>query len=166
MILQNYMKMFNLFQSKFKQQKGFTLLEVLLVIAMIAILAAIVIVAINPAKQLAESRNAQRRSDVNTILNATYQYAIDNGGAMPASVLALAAATPTEICKTGAICAAPVVDLSVLTLLEKYIVSMPVDPNGVCNALGACYEITRTVNNRITVSAPDAELGAVISVTR
>ena len=158
--------MLNLFQNKFKQQKGFTLLEVLLVIAMIAILAAIVIIAINPAKQLAESRNAQRRSDVNTILNAVYQYTIDNGGTIPASVSALAVTTPTEICKSNGGACGATVDLNVLTALEKYIVSMPFDPNGVCNINGVCYEISRTANNRITVDAPDAELGATISVTR
>jgi len=165
------MKKLNLFRNKFKQQKGFTLLEVLLVIAMIAILAAIVIIAINPAKQLAESRNAQRRSDVNTILNAVYQYAIDNGGTMPASITALVANTPTEICVSdGATACGANVDLNVLTLLEKYIVSMPHDPNGTCAVAGVCYEISRTANNRITVSAPDAlaaaELSATISVTR
>lgn len=162
------MKKLNLFKNKFKQQKGFTLLEVLLVIAMIAILAAIVIIAINPAKQLAESRNAQRRSDVNTILNAVYQYAIDNGGAMPASVTALVDNTPTEICGTGP--CGITVDLGVLTLLEKYIVSIPIDPKyptGTgCTAVGVCYTIAITANDRITVAAPSAELAATISVTR
>lgn len=161
------MKILNFLRGKIKEQKGFTLLEVLLVIAMIAILAAIVIIAINPAKQLAESRNAQRRSDVNTILNAVYQYSIDNGGAMPASVTALVVGANTEICGTGP--CAGLVDLGVLTASEKYIVSMPKDP--ICPAgAGVCYTIARTVNNRITVSAPDAlaasELSANISVTR
>lgn len=160
--------MFNLFQKKFKQQKGFTLLEVLLVIAMIAILAAIVIVAINPAKQLAESRNAQRRSDVNTILNASYQYAIDHGGDMPTVPIAPTAAG--EICKTTDVCgASPMVDLSALTLNEKYIVSMPIDPRPNTLCVGAnttCYTVVKSANGRITVNAPSVELGDIISVTR
>ena len=149
------MKILNLFRNKFKQRKGFTLLEVLLVIAMIAILAAIVIIAINPAKQLAESRNAQRRSDVNTILNAAYQYAIDNDGTIPTTITT---APALEICSTTGAACAGIVDLGVLTLDEKYIVSMPHDPNGTCAVAGVCYEILKTANDRITVSAPDTEL--------
>lgn len=147
-------------KSSLKRPQGFTLLEVLLVIAIIAILAAIVIVAINPNKQLADSRNSQRNSDVTTILNGVYQYAIDNNGAIPASI----SATQTEICVTGGTCTG-LIDLSVLTASEEYLVSMPEDPTG-ASTNGAGYEILRTSNNRVTVVAPDAEEGVTISVTR
>lgn len=140
--------------------RGFTLLEILLVIALIAILASIVIIAINPSKQLADGRNAQRRSDVNTILNAVYQYAIDNNGTIPATITV----TPTGVCKTSATCTS-LIDLSVVTTNEKYITSMPYDPT-TSTTNSTNYNISKTANNRITVAAPGAENGATISVTR
>lgn len=140
--------------------KGFTLLEILLVVAAIAILAGIVIIAINPGKQLGETNNAQRRSDVNAVLNAVYQYSIDNKGVLPAAITA----TQTELCKTGATCTG-LIDLSVLTTNGKYLVSIPSDPTG-SSTNGAGYEIAKDANGRVTVVAPDAEQSATISVTR
>ncbi|MCA9364625.1 MAG: type II secretion system protein [Candidatus Moranbacteria bacterium] len=64
-------------------RKAFTMIEMIIVILAISILAAIVILALNPAKQLAETRNAQRSVDVKTVANAVYQYAIDNNGDFP-----------------------------------------------------------------------------------
>jgi prepilin-type N-terminal cleavage/methylation domain-containing protein len=143
-----------------KFKKGFTLIEVLLVIAIIAILAGIVIIAINPSKQLADARNAQRRSDITTILNATYQYTVDNGGVLPATITT----TPTAVCATGGTCTG-LIDLTVLTASAKYIAILPNDPNsGTVNSTG--YNISKDVNGRLTVTAPSAENGFTITVTR
>jgi len=147
-------------RSILRLSRGFTLLEILLVIAIIAILAAIVIIAINPSKQLAESRNAQRETDVNTILNGVYQYSIDNNGQLPSGITT----SDTEICKTGGTCTG-LVDLSVLTNNGKYLVAIPTDPSG-ASTNGSGYSILKDANNRITVSAPHAELGKTISATR
>ena len=147
-----------------KKQAGFTLIEVLIVIGLIAILAAIVIVAINPNRQFAQARNTQRTSDVNAILNATYQYAVDNAGAIPSTITT----TVTPVCRTGGVCAGPpvLIDLAVLTTLERYLVSMPIDPSGTVNVNSTGYTIVKTANGRITVAAPQAELSVTISVTR
>ena len=60
-----------------KQQKGFTIVELLIVIVIIAILAAITIVAYNGIQQRA--RDAQRASSVSQIKKAVEMYKIDNG---------------------------------------------------------------------------------------
>lgn len=62
----------NLFSKKFVQQKneGFTLLELLIVISIIAILSVALILTINPAETLKKSRDAQRISDLNTMKTA------------------------------------------------------------------------------------------------
>jgi prepilin-type N-terminal cleavage/methylation domain-containing protein len=143
-------------------KKGFTLLEILLVVAAIGILAGIVIVAINPARQLAQTRNANRSSAVDTILNAVWQYAIDNNGNLPDAI----PNTPTEICKTGASDCTGLVDLSVITSSGRYIPSIPIDPQGGTAANGTGYTISKDANNRVTVSAPKAELGVTITATK
>lgn len=147
---------------KNKHLQGFTLLEILLVVAAIGILAGIVILAINPNKQLGDTRNAQRKADVNTILNAVYQYSIDNNGVLPSTITS----SSTEICRETASCSTGV-NLEVLTLNEKYLTAIPQDPKGgMSTASSSGYLIFKTANNRITVSAPQAEQGATISATR
>lgn len=146
---------------KLKASSGFTLIEVLLVVAIIAILASIVILAINPAQQLADSRNTRRRADVLVIMNAVYQYDIDH-----AEIPATIGTGETEICKTGAPSCPGMVDLSVLTNNERYLTSIPIDPKGSVTTDGTAYNIFKSSNNRITVTAPRTELGPEISITR
>ena len=141
------------------KQNGFTLIELLVVLGIIAILAAIVIIAVNPARQFAISRNTVRDANVNSILSASWQYAIDNQGNLPATITE----TSTEICKTGAASCSGLVDLSVLTVDAKYIVKIPEDPKG-ASANGTGYFIQKMTNGRLKVTAPNAELGNVIEV--
>ena len=152
---------------KLKNQKGFTLIELLVVIGILAVLLAITLIAINPARQFAQANNTKRRSDVNAILNAVNQYMADNKGTVPAGITTTAQA----ISNGGA---------NICTLLvPQYIAALPVDPkvnNGVsvtdCAVVGGYntgYDIIQSAaNNRITVSVETAnqELGDAISVTR
>ncbi|MBY0539269.1 prepilin-type N-terminal cleavage/methylation domain-containing protein [Patescibacteria group bacterium] len=148
---------------KKKTVRGFTLIEILIVIGIIAILAGVVLVAINPARQFAQANNSQRTSNVNAILNAVGQYIADNKGALPSVITT----STTTIAKTGGI------DLCA-TLVPTYLPSLPVDPTVTAGAVSDCssayttlYSIVKDGNNRVTVVATETELGgADIQVTR
>lgn len=149
--------------STLRNQRGFTLIEVLVVIGILAVLLLITLVAINPARQFAQANNTQRNSDVNAVLNAIHQYAADNKGALPAGI----SATSAEISSTGAnLCD---------VLVTDYLAALPSDPTvgtpiteAQCSGVYATgyYVISSATNNRVTVSAPGAELNASISATR
>ena len=131
-----------------KQNKGFTLLEILLVIAAIGILASIVLVAINPNRQLAQVRNAQRRSDINTIYKALEQYLIDTGS-YPNSINT----NFKEICNTGSQKSTDTLNPLTLcdnkadlrVLVPNYVASIPIAPSG------GVYRVGLNSNNRIAV---------------
>ncbi|MFZ2205081.1 MAG: prepilin-type N-terminal cleavage/methylation domain-containing protein [Minisyncoccia bacterium] len=59
---------------KKNKNRGFTLLELLIVIAIIAILSVALVLVLNPAETLKKARDAQRISDLNTIKTAIGLY--------------------------------------------------------------------------------------------
>lgn len=68
------------------KQKGFTLIELIIVIAIIALLAAATFVAVNPAKRIGDANNAQRWSDISAIADAWQTYTADNTGTAATTV--------------------------------------------------------------------------------
>lgn len=68
--------------------KGFTLVELLVVIAVLGVLAAVLIVALNPAEQLEKGRDAGRLSSVTQLGQAMQNYVTNQGtGTYPTASL-------------------------------------------------------------------------------
>ncbi len=148
------------------------MLEILLVVGAIGILAGIVILALNPTKQLGDTRNAKRRADVNTVVNAIYQYAIDNNGTMPGSIdsnpdSAQVLGTDLGGCNTSCSAVTTVASCVSLTaaLVPTYIVGIPYDPSSGSDD-NTDYYVNKDANGRITVGSCNPEQGATISVVR
>lgn len=60
--------------NKTAAKKGFTLIELLIVIGILAILATVTLLVLNPAQMFAQARDSQRISDLNTIKTAISLY--------------------------------------------------------------------------------------------
>lgn len=104
-----------------KTTRGFTIVELLIVIVVIAILAAISVVAYNGIQQRA--RDAQRENDIRTIVKALELYYIDNG------------MYPSSSCSSGcsintawSTSVDPGWQSLINQLVPKYISSLPSDP--------------------------------------
>jgi len=150
---------------KSRKLKGFTLIEILVVVALIAILAAVTIVAINPAKNFADTRNATRSADVTQILNASTQYTSEEGHSV--SGLGTIPACPVDPTDPPASCigsGAGCVDLGAV-LVDEYLVAIPEDPTTGSEA-DTGYTICQTAGGRLQIDAPDAEKDATIKVMR
>lgn len=67
--------------------KGFTLIELLVVIAIIGILAAVVLIAINPAERIAEANDSKTKSNIGQVATAVESCYTANAGSYAAACL-------------------------------------------------------------------------------
>lgn len=161
------MKNDNLKLEIFKRRTGVTILELMISIAVLAILVAISIRALNPAGQFATSRNSQRSLYTLSILNAIRANIADTrtgiftctSGDIPTTTRRMASGA-------GNYNIAP-------CLIPDYMNILPYDPSATSSYFTSVTDYNtgfdiykNSSTGAITISAPFAELGKVIQTTR
>ena len=136
---------------KTQQDKGFTLIELLVVIAIIGVLAAVVLLAINPAEMLRKSRDSTRLQDLAT-LRKGIDAAIANGQAWEPA--ATAACDPDTACQSGTGAArSPAGTAGFVPLnITAYVPTLPVDPRQASTGNTSTTDGTATGRASITAA--------------
>ncbi len=152
--------------NKKKFTNGFTLIEILIAIALVALMGGLTILFLNPPSLLARGRNAERKSHLYTIINAIWQNKSDNNGNFNCVSGDIPTTTAKMAIGVGNYNIAP-------CLVPIYLPTMPYDSKagGAHYASNTDYDtgyniVGSATSGRITLNAPWAELGEIISVTR
>jgi len=158
-----------------KNKKAFTLMELLIVVAIMSLLAIVVLVGLKPAQRLADARDARRAQDINQIITGVMSCAIDKkdtstlttclGSNTTAKTYEVVSVGTTSGCNNVCVGVSSSSDcLPLSTTLTDYFTSLPVDPNNTVDGHTG-YSLTRYANNMIVVEACAAE-GSTIKVSR
>ena len=104
----------NWYNREMPSSRSFTLIELLIVIAVVAILSVVVILALNPAELLKQARDSTRLSDINTLNKALSLYQVDN----PSGSFGTASTTYISYPDSSSICGN--IGLSTSTIANGY----------------------------------------------
>lgn len=129
---------FNRILDSLSRDDGFTIVELLVTIAVMGAVATVAMIAINPAKRIAEANDTQIKTDISSIRNSLEAYAAANNSRYPV--------TPTWWCENCTAYAAKGANNWIPELVERgFIKRLPTSPlNGVpgypgCTAGQAAY---------------------------
>lgn len=140
-------------------QKGFTLIEVLLVIVLIGILISIGLVTFNAEARFIDTRNDTRKIHIQTLESAITQYKLQEGN-YPTGL----SRNYQEICDPEATDCIGFFDLKQF-LVPNYLQSIPQDPNDEDTTGGAGYSVAvDEATNTVSVRALQAEGGETIAI--
>lgn len=141
-------------------KKAFTLIELIIVMAILAILISVVATAVDAPRSFAKTNDVQRISDIRNILNAIHEYTIDHKGILPPGLSINEQQLGNSVsgcvnlnrgCNvTNNIC----LDLS--TTLADYFKTIPKDPvNG--SSAKTNYSVSINSKNIVTIKACGAQ---------
>lgn len=151
-----------------QNNEGFSLIEILLVVSIIAVLSTILITVMNPARQFSKARDMERETDLISILSSVTQYASEHSGSLPDNdgdeMIDSFPTTPTCIGSGGGC-----FDLASSgdegdTIVPVYLPAVPSDPSDGDDS-NTGYVIWVDENDRLVASA-SAETKDSIQITR
>jgi len=150
------------------RQAGFTLLELVVVVAVVSLLLTVALLSMHPKDTSVTMRNAERQLDTAQIMQALNRYVGDHQ------------MLPDGLTGTPQVMGSQPGELNICkNFVPAYLKDMPRDPEtgGVlaltgktCNEQDVFYStgytIARAADGTVTIAAPDAEAGAHVQVSR
>lgn len=152
----------------FKSRLAFSLLEVIIVVAIVVAMASYFYVSTKPAKRLGEAADLQRKYDVESIEKAIKLVATDSGS-LTAALSSLSDNTPYMLVKAGGstagtyACTATgtsIVKTDISTAIASIMPALPVDPDLADDSNDTGYYLVKNGNNYNIESCDTYELDA------
>ncbi len=150
-------------------EKGFSILDFLVIVCALFVIAFIAYLVLNPDKKGADQRNIYRSADIASILTTVSAY-VDELGEIPEEIPITknCVSLGNEICKMGPYDCKGLVNLSFLGEIKnttQKITALPSDPT-TKSVNGTGYYISQDGQGNVTVCAPYAERNVTISFTK
>ncbi len=147
-------------------RRGLTLIEIVISLAILAMIGGIVVVAMDPFRQVASARNAQRELHLQALMNAIRQNIAESGTGSFICAAGPIPASPTRMAASGGYDIGP-------CLVPAYVSALPYDPKDPAGRYASPsdydtgYLVSRsTSTGQVTLSAPSAEIGETVRVIR
>ncbi len=148
---------------------GFTIVNLIISIAIFAVLSVIVLVSVNPAERLQRAKDTRRQQDVVMIAKALKDYSLDHQGELPftgdisnrkrvlcSDATRLTCGADADAC----------LEITNTDFLNSYLPTLPIDPEKT-NAADSGYYIQGDVSTgQLTIGACDYEQAAVTQAAR
>lgn len=147
-----------------------TLTEVLITIAIAGILASVVLVAVNPKRNLEDADDAKRQQDLRVTIDSLYQYQIDHGEFPMIDTMERLDREHRDVCSITIgntfFCQFDIPQrLVLMQLIPDYLAELPHDPANT-EEYETGYQLWQDESGRIHAFAPLGDNGKGIEIAR
>jgi type II secretory pathway pseudopilin PulG len=155
-------------QKKNKYTSGMTIIEIMIAVTLMALIAGLGLYALNPAGQLAQSRNTQRQLHLTTLMAAIRQNIADKNTGVFNCV---SGDIPTSTKKMASTVSSTTYNIAPC-LVPLYLPTLPFDPTAPqahysnLSDYDTGYTIVKNSSSQISIVAPYAEQNKLIMIIR